>query len=220
LAALLFLACTVAVAPAGAQELARFSGTWIKKNAPGIGTWIRIEVDAQRPSRVFLSWAAPFVAADAQGQYGANVVWRNDSSSCWYDMRRAGTELTVRLTKGDPPGACLEDSLFALQDAPPRPPLLQQRYSWITAREWCVPMGQQRQQRFRFRPGSQPEQFVLRYYQPYTLKWSDFRIVAVDDGRLVWVGADGDVYFKINNAAKSLTMWVSGRPSSLLVPCR
>jgi hypothetical protein len=105
LAALLLLVCIVAVPSADARELARFNGTWVKKNPPGIGTWIRIEADAQGPSRVILSWAAPFVAADAQGQYGANVVWRNDSSSCWYDMRRSGTELTLRLTRGEPPGA-------------------------------------------------------------------------------------------------------------------
>jgi hypothetical protein len=98
------------LSPSSARDLSTFEGTWIKTNSPGIGTWIRI--DAGSPARAVLSWTAPAVMADAQGRHGANVVWRSEAASCWYDMKRLGTKLTLRLTRGDPPGVCLEDSVF------------------------------------------------------------------------------------------------------------
>jgi hypothetical protein len=123
--ALSMLVCAASWPASVAQEHSAFKGTWIKTNNPtqphqlGIGVWIKF--DAETPPRVYLSWAAPAVVADAQGQHGANVVWRSEVSSCWYDMKRLGTKLTVRLTKSDPPGVCLEDSVFELVQPPPPP---------------------------------------------------------------------------------------------------
>jgi hypothetical protein len=113
--------------PAGAQDLATFTGKWVKTNnstkpdQPGIGAWI--EILAGKPARVVLSWAPPAVVADAQGQHGANVVWRSDATSCWYDMQRTPMKMTLRLTKSEPPGVCLEDSVFEEGARPPPPPL-------------------------------------------------------------------------------------------------
>jgi hypothetical protein len=106
----------LSLSSSGAQDLSVFEGTWIKTSGstrpdqPGIGAWI--EIDAEKPARVVLSWGAPAVMADARGEHGANVVWRSELAACWYEMKRLGTKLTVRLIRGDPPGACLEDSVF------------------------------------------------------------------------------------------------------------
>jgi hypothetical protein len=115
----LLLAGLAAVSPCGAQDLAAFKGKWVKTDNPGKGSWI--EIDGRKPARVVLSWGAPAVMTDAGGQYGANVVWRTEASSCWYEAHRTRTKLIVRLAKADPPGACLESSEFE-EIAPPRPP--------------------------------------------------------------------------------------------------
>lgn len=119
-------------------DIGHFRGRWTKTtqptrpDQPGIGAWIKF--DADDPSRLYLSWAPPMVVSDAEGRNGANFVWRNDATSCWYDMSRMGTKLVVRLTKSEPPGACLEDSVFEGESVvdlvvPPKSDLSEQTYT-------------------------------------------------------------------------------------------
>lgn len=108
--------CLSLSSPTVSKDLGQFRGKWTKTSQPtrpdqpGIGAWIKFDMDD--PSRIYLSWAPPMVVSDAEGKNGANFVWRNDAASCWYDMFRTGSKLIVRLAKSDPPGACMEDSVF------------------------------------------------------------------------------------------------------------
>jgi hypothetical protein len=103
-----------------AQELSDLKGTWIRTDSPTradqppIGAWIKIDGGPL----VVLSWARPARIADAQGQHGANFVWRSDSFSCWYEITRGENTLTFRLARGDPPLVCLESSTFASVSPP------------------------------------------------------------------------------------------------------
>jgi len=112
------LAICIAAA-AQAENLASFRGEWVKTNAParsdqpGIGSYIIF--DPRDPTRLILSWAAPMRVALAEGQYGADMVWRNDVASCWYQASRVGSKLTLRSVKSEPPGICLEDSVFEMK---------------------------------------------------------------------------------------------------------
>ena len=83
-----------------------------------------MKFDSDTPNVLFVSWGRPFRVADAKGENGANVVWRSDHVACWYDQRVAGSKLIVRLTKSEPPGVCLEDSVFETDRpiAPVQPP--------------------------------------------------------------------------------------------------
>ncbi len=112
-----FVACFATSQSSHAQTNSRLQGTWVKvtpaarSDQPGIGAWIRFD----SATAITLSWAPPGTISDARGEHGSNLILQNNQIKCWYELRRAGSKLTMRLMRGEPPAMCLEDSVFELE---------------------------------------------------------------------------------------------------------